>query len=731
VVHARDGPNCDLTVQKQPLRGDIEGLRAVAVLGVVANHLSPGYLRGGFTGVDIFFVISGFLIGTHLLEDIAAGQFSFLKFYASRARRLLPALVVVLAAVWAFGWLVLSSSEFAALGKHVVAAALFSNNILLWSESGYFDTASAAKPLLHLWSLGAEEQFYLLVPLLLWLGSRGRQASISWVGRLSAASFLLTVLSAPPSFYLLNTRFWELGVGVAIGYLRLNGPRLADGMATLRRNSYREIVAWVLTLLFAAALLLESKDHLWASESSLPTAGLLIALALAIVAVQASALYQRPISWARLSDRLRQHATVLRTALGVAGIALIAISFAWITHAGWPGAQTVLPVLGTAMVILAGPRAPVNLLLGTRLLTFVGGISYPLYLWHWPLIVYSRMLGMTGIGAALIPVLLAVVLAWATRELIENPARFGRCFGVAVWRPGLAYVCTGLLVTGVIGAAGVASSGFPSRVPPSLSAIANWSIPYPDTAWRAHSCYFYPGQANKFAPECTPDKRDGIPRILLWGDSHAAELYPGLMELRKQSDFDLVQWTAAGCPPTLVAWSVEEAACEGRRATILAQAPTLVPDAVMIAAGWELYLSRGISRDQIVSAVVDDIQWLRALGVPRIVVFGPGPVWNASLPMDLFRYMSLRRTEHIPQRLGTVPEEVRQLDEMLAIQTELHGVQYMSVLNWFCNPAGCRTLGHESEYRPDLLFLDHDHLTPSGSRDLMSAAARKVLAQFP
>jgi hypothetical protein len=122
---------------------------------------------------------------------------------------------------------------------------------------------------------------------------------------------------------------------------------------------------------------------------------------------------------------------------------------------------------------------------------------------------------------------------------------------------------------------------------------------------------------------------------------------------------------------------------------------------------------------------------VHSLGVQRIVVFGPGPVWNASLPVDLFRYMSLRRTEQVPERLRAVPEEVRQLDETLAAQTAAPGVQYMSVLNWFCNPAGCRTLGDESERRPDLLFLDRDHLTPSGSRDLMSAAAGKVLAPSP
>jgi hypothetical protein len=157
----------------------------------------------------------------------------------------------------------------------------------------------------------------------------------------------------------------------------------------------------------------------------------------------------------------------------------------------------------------------------------------------------------------------------------------------------------------------------------------------------------------------------------------------------------------------------------------------VAPDTVLIAARWELYLSYGISRENVVRAVVDDIEWLRSVGVHRIVVFGPGPAWNVSLPMDLFRYMSLRRTEHVPERLGTIPEGTFQLDELLAAQAAAHEVQYVSVLNWFCNPSGCRTLGNESERRPDLLYWDQDHLTPSGSRDLMSAAAGRILAPSP
>jgi peptidoglycan/LPS O-acetylase OafA/YrhL len=195
------------------LRNDIEGLRALAVLSVIANHAYPKAFPGGFAGVDIFFVISGYLIGLHLLQDIQAGRFSIPRFYAKRVRRIFPALSLVLVSVWCVGWLVFSAPEFMVLAKHIVAAAFFSNNILLWAESGYFDTTALNKPLLHLWSLGIEEQFYLLIPAMLWFGARKSAGSIRWVARFGALSLLATIhlsdMSYSSSFYLLHTRFWE------------------------------------------------------------------------------------------------------------------------------------------------------------------------------------------------------------------------------------------------------------------------------------------------------------------------------------------------------------------------------------------------------------------------------------------------------------------------------------------------------------------------------------------
>ena len=151
------------------MRKEIDGLRAFAVISVVVFHTFPGWLKGGFIGVDIFFVISGFLITTQILEKLDNGQFSFLDFFGRRIRRIFPALTLVLLCSFAFGWVVLLPDEFANLSKHVAAGAAFSINFILVSESGYFDHAAAIKPLLHLWSLAVEEQFYIIWPLLLWL----------------------------------------------------------------------------------------------------------------------------------------------------------------------------------------------------------------------------------------------------------------------------------------------------------------------------------------------------------------------------------------------------------------------------------------------------------------------------------------------------------------------------------------------------------------------------------
>ena len=198
-------------------RTEIDGLRAIAVGPVILFHAGLPELSGGFVGVDVFFVISGYLITALLIEDLERGRFSLGRFYERRARRILPALVVMLLACMPAAWLWLMPRQMADFSQSVVATATFASNILFWLKSGYFDTASELKPLLHTWSLAVEEQFYLFFPPLLWLIWRGGRR-LAWlaIAALALASFAVSVLpwiDSNATFYLTPARVWELMAG--------------------------------------------------------------------------------------------------------------------------------------------------------------------------------------------------------------------------------------------------------------------------------------------------------------------------------------------------------------------------------------------------------------------------------------------------------------------------------------------------------------------------------------
>src|SRR5690348_3925394 len=201
-------------------RPDIDGLRAIAVMLVMYFHGFPDVFRGGFIGVDIFFVISGFLITGIVARDLGENRFSLVGFYVRRIRRIFPALIAVLAAVLAMGWLWMLPHAYAQLSSDVFASAAFAANIALMLQSGYFDIESAKKPLLHLWSLGIEEQFYLAWPLILMLATRWRVGLLAVAGVIALASFILNValIGHDPvaTFYLPFTRAWELLAGAVL-----------------------------------------------------------------------------------------------------------------------------------------------------------------------------------------------------------------------------------------------------------------------------------------------------------------------------------------------------------------------------------------------------------------------------------------------------------------------------------------------------------------------------------
>lgn len=220
----------NLGVYNASYRPDIDGMRAIAVIGVLLFHAFPSLLPGGFVGVDVFFVISGYLISSHIFRDLGSGNFSLLTFFRRRIRRIFPALLVVMAACLLAGWFLLLRDEYEQLGKHVAAGAGFVANIVLWLESGYFDKAGIFKPLQHLWSLGVEEQFYILWPvvaLLVWPRKYGLVLALAGI---SATSFILNVIliSREPSFsfYSPLTRLWELLAGAGLAWVEFNGRRL-------------------------------------------------------------------------------------------------------------------------------------------------------------------------------------------------------------------------------------------------------------------------------------------------------------------------------------------------------------------------------------------------------------------------------------------------------------------------------------------------------------------------
>lgn len=217
-LQASSQPN---TLSHPKYRADIDGLRAIAVISVVGFHASPNLIRGGFIGVDIFFVISGFLISTIILENLKRNSFSFIEFYCRRIKRIFPALIVVLLSSLAFAgfslWILDSSltyDKIEAIGKHTLAGAGFVSNLVLWNESNYFDLDANLKPLQHLWSLGVEEQFYIVWPLLLWLLWKAKLNVLIFTLIIIMISFVLNVVTTSnnqaAAFYSPLTRFWEL-----------------------------------------------------------------------------------------------------------------------------------------------------------------------------------------------------------------------------------------------------------------------------------------------------------------------------------------------------------------------------------------------------------------------------------------------------------------------------------------------------------------------------------------
>ncbi|MCF8212238.1 MAG: acyltransferase [Rhodoferax sp.] len=463
-------------------RPDIDGLRAVAVLSVVVFHAFPSLMRGGFVGVDIFFVISGYLISSIIFQSLHTASFSFVEFFSRRIRRIFPPLLPMLVFCYALGWFALDAVEFKQLGKHQAGGSGFVSNLILWKESGYFDNQSDTKPLLHLWSLGIEEQFYILWPLLLWLAWKLRLSLLAPVLALGAVSLGLNmalVHTAPvATFYLPLTRFWELLAGALLAYATLAKPPPPAG-----EGGGGGGFAKVATLGSAQVL---QKIHLQ---------------------------------------------SLLGALLLLAGFILISKDKAF------PGGWALVPTLGAVLLIAAGPRAWFNrVVLSHPLLVWFGLISFPLYLWHWPLLTYARILssGTAAPHIRLLAVLLATALAWLSYRLLEAPIRRNRNPKVVLL---LALL---LFALGYLGFATYQHHGLPLRPTAQLLALKATGDDGGDQGQSIAGCGLANPSDNIFQ-NCKHDRR-ATPRYALLGDSKAGALYAGLV----RTSTDAGRWLFIG-----------------------------------------------------------------------------------------------------------------------------------------------------------------------------------------
>jgi len=628
--------------QRPDYRPDVDGLRAVAIAAVVVFHAFPAAARGGFTGVDVFFVISGYLISRIIWRGLSERSFTLAWFYGRRVLRLFPALVLVLAATLAAGrWLFLPDA-YETLGKDVGAAAAFASNLVLWQDAGYFTENAALRPLTHLWSLAVEEQFYLVFPLLLLVAWRSWRLTGALLSLLAVASFAWSVhaASADPAaaFYLLPSRFWELALGALLAYAQLS------------------------------------------RGDTLP------------------ARFRNPVAFA--------------------GVGLLVLAcFGPTASSRFPGWWALAPTGAAVLLIAAGPGSLVNRrVLASAPFVLVGRISYPLYLWHFPLLVLARVQwGPSLSGPATAAVVgVSVVLAYGTYRLVELPVRDLAARGPL--RPRL--LVAPLTAVGVAGLAVFLAGGLPNRVPVQLQQLSRTAFDY-KRAYRESRCFLQPWQgARAFRSECV-DAGAG-PLLLLWGDSHAAHLYPGLSAAARKDGFRIAQRTASACPPLVDYRSGERPRCHGVNAAALATARALRPVTVVLSAQWDEYGDL----DGLRATVAE----LRSLGVRHVVVVGPTPSWPNGLAQALFREVRREGLDRFPMRvkheLSAAPARA---DRRLRPLARELGVTYVAALDVLCNADGC--LARVQDRADRLAFWDQSHFTSAGSAWFVDAVSGELLRE--
>ena len=456
-------------------RPDIDGLRALAVIPVVLFHMGLG-CPGGYIGVDIFFVISGFLITSIIIKDISLGSFSMANFWERRIRRILPALAVVVLTTIIGAAIVLYPSQFRDFGKETVAQATLVSNFYFSEQDGYFDAPSEHLPFLHTWSLAVEEQFYLIFPILLSVFHRKKMNLTLWVGILTIASFSWSLygVKAYPSatFYLLPARAWELFLGALLAFHFARNPPQKKQRPSRFLN---ELLSWI-------------------------------------------------------------------------GLSLIIYSISTYTRlTPFPGFHALAPCLGTVLLIFSSRThvSSIGKLLSLPPFVGIGKISYSIYLWHWPIMVFVNYsaIGEISIQTRIGLVFCSIILAYISWKWIETPFRKTGCISSQKGIFRFFYISTALFI--LLGAVIYKTDGMPSRF---SSEVLNYVTRDKKQKIKNISLVIESNELPLISNN--PDNKQVLP-VLLWGDSHARSLLPLFNDLCDQSQFNFYMAPRSGTPPLL------------------------------------------------------------------------------------------------------------------------------------------------------------------------------------
>ena len=625
-------------------RSDIDGLRAFAVIAVVIYHAFPSLLPGGFIGVDVFFVISGFLISSIIFTELDAQSFKFSSFYARRIKRIFPALIVVLLVSSMVGWFLLFENELKQLGDHVSRAALFLSNFILWYETGYFDNAAETKPLLHLWSLGIEEQFYIVWPLMACLLWRLKDKKTMAIAILIATSFAWNMWQSERDlthdFYSPLTRFWEL----------LAGAILASTAHTIQNNpSWQSHANYRATI--GAILLLFGVEYVDASMK-------------------------------------------------------------------FPGVWACVPVVGAVFLISANTSAWVNrTVLATPVLVWIGAISYPLYLWHWPILSFARIVegGTPKLELRIIGLLISFLLAWLTFVCIEKPIRVQ---WRASYKTAALLVC--MLCVAFLGNSAHETNGYPDR-----EVVTSRQVKYAgdidhDEFHNYSKSHFYTCEQKsireassvwKGVVRCFQSKPNKPVDFVLLGDSHAEHLFIGIAEALPDKN---IAFYASGALPTSSQWRQESVFTH-----LLSENNATK---VFIAGMWPTQSKEALTYTTMTAELDAAVKALLGVG-KHVVLLGDVPQFDFDPQTCKFERPLRESTRCEMPKSEFTKKSTRHQEALDEVKLRNPQIKLISLADLICDDKTCSMVEKD-----ELLYRDNNHLNILGSQHVGLKLAKKIMA---